>query len=50
MGKDYTKQHIVPQRYLDRFGTKDGKRTIIGTRIVVNGEPRLFPESTANVS
>ena len=49
MGKDYTKQHIVPQRYLDRFGTKDGKRTIIGTRIVVNGEPRLFPESTANV-
>jgi len=25
MAKDLTKQHIVPKRYLDRFGRKDGK-------------------------
>lgn len=49
MAKEYTDQHIVPKRYLDRFGTKDGKRTMIGTRIVVKGKPKLFPDSTANV-
>ena len=49
MAKDYTNQHIVPKRYLDRFGKKDGKRTIIGTRIVSKGSVRFFEDSTANV-
>ena len=49
MAKDFTKQHIVPKRYLDRFGTKDGKQTIIGTRIVSKGNVRFFTESTENV-
>lgn len=49
MSKDYTNQHIVPKRYLDRFGMKDGKRTIIGTRIVSKGNVRFFTDSTENV-
>lgn len=49
MAKGYTNQHIVPKRYLDRFGTKDGKRTIIGTRIVNQDKERFFTDSTANV-
>lgn len=49
MAKDYTNQHIVPKRYLDRFGTRDGKRTIIGTRIVTKGNVRFFTDSTENV-
>lgn len=49
MAKNYTNQHIVPKRYLDRFGTKDGKRIIIGTRIVNKGNVRFFADSTANV-
>ena len=49
MAKDYTNQHIVPKRYLDRFGTRDGKRIIIGTRIVSKGNVRFFTESTENV-
>ena len=49
MAKDYTNQHIVPKRYLDRFGRKDGKRTIIGTRIVNKGNVKFFEDSTANV-
>lgn len=49
MAKDFTNQHIAPKRYLDRFGTKEGKRTIIGTRIVSKGKVRFFTESTENV-
>lgn len=49
MAKDFTDQHIVPKRYLDRFGTKAGKRTIIGTRIVMKGKLKFFSDSTANV-
>ena len=49
MAKDYVKQHIVPKRYLDRFGTKDGEKTIIGTRIVSKGNVQFFTESTENV-
>ena len=49
MAKDYTNQHIVPKRYLDRFGTKDGEKTIIGTRIVSKGNVQFFTESTENV-
>ena len=49
MAKDYTNQHIVPKRYLDRFGRKDGKRTIIGTRIVSKGNVKFFEDSTENV-
>ena len=49
MAKDFVKQHIVPKRYLDRFGVKDGERTIIGTRLVSKGNVRFFTESTENV-
>ena len=42
MGNDYTDQHIVPKRYLDRFGVSDGKRTMIGTRIVKKDEVKFF--------
>lgn len=49
MAKEYTDQHIVPKRYLDRFGTKDGKRTMIGTRFTAKGKPRFFIEATDNV-
>lgn len=49
MGKDYTDQHIVPKRYLDRFGVSDGKRTMIGTRIVKKDEVKFFMDSTTNV-
>lgn len=49
MAKDLPKQHIVPKRYLDRFGRKDGKRTIIGTRLINKGKVRFFEDSTANV-
>lgn len=49
MAKDLTKQHIVPKRYLDRFGRTDGKRTIIGTRLINKGKVRFFEDSTANV-
>ncbi len=49
MAKDFTNQHIVPKRYLDRFGEKDGKRTIIGTRFVSKGNVKFFEDSTANV-
>lgn len=49
MAKDYTKQHIIPKRYLDRFGTKEGKRTIIGIRIVSKGNVSFFTDSTENV-
>lgn len=49
MAKDYTNQHIVPKRYLDRFGTKDGRRTIIGTRFANKGNVSFFTDSTENV-
>lgn len=49
MSKEYINQHIVPKRYLDRFGTKAGKRTIIGTRIVNRGNVKFFNDSTENV-
>lgn len=49
MAKDFTNQHIVPKRYLDRFGIKDRKTTIIGTRILEKGEVKFFTTSTDNV-
>lgn len=49
MAKGYINQHIVPKRYLDRFGTKEGNRTIIGTRFINKGNVRFFSESTENV-
>lgn len=49
MAKEYTKQHIVPKRYLDRFGTKDGEKTIIGTHIIIEGKTKFFTDSTENV-
>ncbi len=52
MAKDYTNNHIVPRRYLNRFGVKDQKNKdvfLVGTRAVVKGEVKFFMESTANV-
>ena len=49
MAGNYTNQHIVPKRYLNRFGTKSGDRTTIGTRIISKGKVRFFVESTENV-
>lgn len=49
MAKNYINQHIVPKRYLDRFGMKDDSRTIIGTRIVTKGTVKFFTDSTENV-
>lgn len=49
MAKAYIKQHIVPKSYLDRFGVKDGKNTIIGTRIKHKGKPHFFTSSTSDV-
>lgn len=49
MTKDYTNQHIVPKRYLDRFGMKVGKRTIIATRFANKGNVKFFTDSTENV-
>lgn len=49
MAKDFTKQHIVPKRYLDRFGVKGEKEIIIGTRFLKNGKPTFFPASTNDV-
>ncbi len=49
MAKDFTKQHIVPKRYLDRFGVKGEKEIIIGTRLLRNGKPTFFSASTNDV-
>ena len=52
MSKDFTKQHIVPKCYLDRFATcvdkKNGKY-VIGTRTIVDGVPKLFEQATSQV-
>jgi len=49
MAKDYTKQHIVPKSYLNRFGTKVGKKTLIGVRLIKNGKPTFFTDATDDV-
>lgn len=49
MANDFTNQHIVPKRYLDRFGVKGRNTTIIGTRIVKNGKVEFFTTSTDGV-
>lgn len=49
MATDFTNQHIVPKRYLDRFGVKGRNTTIIGTRIVKNGKVEFFTTSTDGV-
>ena len=49
MTKDYTKQHIVPKSYLNRFGTKVGKKTLIGIRLIKNGKPTFFTDATDDV-
>ena len=52
MSKDFTRQHIVPKCYLDRFATcvdkKNGKY-VIGTRTIIDGVPKLFEQSTSQV-
>ena len=49
MGKKFTDQHIVPKCYLDRFGTKRGKKVVIGTRLKANGKVKFFPATTSDV-
>lgn len=49
MGKEFTDQHIVPKCYLDRFGTKCGKKVVIGTRLNANGKVKFFPATTSDV-
>jgi len=49
MGKEFTDQHIVPKCYLDRFGTKRGKKVVIGTRLNANGKVKFFPATTSDV-
>lgn len=49
MGKDYSKNHIVPKRYLDRFADKGRSQYMIGTRIIEQGKVRFFMQATENV-
>lgn len=49
MANAYTDQHIVPKRYLDRFGTKGRKATMIGTRMLKKGKVEFFIAATDNV-
>lgn len=49
MGKDLSKNHIVPKRYLDRFAEKGSSKRIIGTRVFENDTPKFFQSSTDNV-
>jgi len=49
MAEAYTKQHIVPKSYIDRFGIKGDSRTIIGTRLNTNGKPKFFTSPTNDV-
>ncbi len=49
MAENFVNQHIVPKRYLDRFGTQSGDKFIIGTRIIVKGKPKFFEDSTEKV-
>ncbi len=51
MSKEYSKQHIVPKCYLDRFATKSsGKdRYIIGTCTIESGRLKLFEHATTEV-
>ena len=49
MANDYTDQHIVPKRYLDRFGTKGRKATMIGTRMLKKGQVNFFIAATDDV-
>lgn len=49
MGKELSKNHIVPKRYLDRFAEKSRNQYVIGTRIKKNDQVIFFPQSTENV-
>lgn len=49
MANAYTDQHIVPKRYLDRFGTKGRKATMIGTRMLKKGQVNFFIAATDDV-
>lgn len=49
MGKELSKNHIVPKRYLDRFAEKSRNQYVIGTRIKKNDQVIIFPQSTENV-
>ena len=49
MGKEYSKQHVVPKRYLDRFATLVDGKHLIGTRYHDGKNVRLFLESTIDV-
>ncbi|HJB25675.1 MAG TPA: DUF4238 domain-containing protein [Firmicutes bacterium] len=49
MANAYTDQHITPKRYLDRFGTKGRKATMIGTRMLTKGKVNFFIAATDDV-
>lgn len=49
MGKELSKNHIVPKRYLDRFAEKSRNQYVIGTRVKKNDQVIIFPQSTENV-
>lgn len=49
MGKDYTKQHIVPVCYLNRFATKRNRKYLIKTKYKKEEKKDYIIQSTANV-
>lgn len=49
MGKDYSKNHIVPKCYLDRFAEPGRSEYIIGTRLNKDGELKFYKQATDNV-
>ncbi len=50
MKTNYTKQHIVPKCYLDRFSEHQDGKFIIGTRFVTkDGKIRFFTQSTTDI-
>ncbi len=49
MGKDYSKNHIVPKCYLDRFAEKGRSGYVIGTRLNKDGKLTLYKQATENV-
>lgn len=49
MAKYFTNQHIVPKRYLDRFGEKADRKIIIGTLLKGKGKLKFFTASTEDV-
>lgn len=49
MAEEYKKQHIVPKRYLDRFGFEGDKKTLIGVKNVKNKGSLIFTRPTDDI-